>query len=162
MADTTINMNAVWYKGAKGDGRISSENLKTQIAIPVLKGGSGEGAEPQQLLMSSAVACYTMTLSYMLDRSQLPVSGFFMDTEGTVSKGEQLSINHHPHIVLSAEATAEQVRAAEALILQAEEKCHVGQLLIKAGVPVGTAGKVSIDNGEDATSNFIEAHGLDW
>ncbi|MFC3749950.1 hypothetical protein ACFORK_24820 [Paenibacillus sp. GCM10012306] len=55
MADTTINMNTVWYKGAKGDGRISSDNLKTRIAIPLLKGGSGDGAEPQQLLMSSAV-----------------------------------------------------------------------------------------------------------
>ncbi|WP_379204165.1 hypothetical protein [Paenibacillus sp. GCM10012306] len=48
-------MNTVWYKGAKGDGRISSDNLKTRIAIPLLKGGSGDGAEPQQLLMSSAV-----------------------------------------------------------------------------------------------------------
>ncbi|MEC0182426.1 OsmC family protein [Paenibacillus peoriae] len=161
MADRKINMNTVWYNNAKGDGRIKSDNLKTQIAIPVPKGGSGEGAEPQQLLMSSAVACYTMTLTYMLDRKKVPVAGFFMDTEGTVSKGDQLSITHHPHVVLASDASEEDVATTQALILQAEKDCHIGQLLIKAGLSVGTEGKVSIDAGEDTTSAYIRKHGLE-
>ncbi|KWX88846.1 osmotically inducible protein OsmC [Paenibacillus riograndensis] len=162
MADQKINMNTVWYKDAKGDGRIKSDNLQTQIAIPVPKGGSGEGAEPQQLLMSSAVACYTMTLAYMLDRRKVPVAGFFMDTEGNIAKGDQLSITHRPHVVLNSGASNEDVSMAEALILQAEKDCHIGQLLVKAGVPVGTEGKVSIDSGDDLTTNYIEEHRLVW
>lgn len=136
--------------------------MQTQIAIPVPKGGSGEGAEPQQLLMSSAVACYTMTLAYMLDRKKVPVAGFFMDTEGNIAKGDQLSITHRLHVVLNSGASNEDVTMAEALILQAEKDCHIGQLLIKAGVPVGTEGKVSIDSGDDLTTNYIEEHRLVW
>lgn len=159
MPDQVIKMNTVWYKDAKGFGRIKSDNLQTQIAIPVLKGGSGEGANPQQLLMSSAIACYALTLAYMLDRKKVPVAGFFMDTE---SKVDQLSIIHRPHVVLSSNASKEDITVVEALFLQAEEKCHIGQLLVKAGVPVGTEGKVSIDAGDDLTSNYIEQHQLEW
>ncbi|MEK4730422.1 MULTISPECIES: OsmC family protein [unclassified Paenibacillus] len=162
MADQKINMNTVWYKDAKGDGRIKSDKLQTQIAIPAPKGGSGEGAEPQQLLMSSAVACYTMTLAYMLDRKKVPVTGLFMDTEGNITKGDHLSITHRPHVVLSSGSSNEDITMAEALILQAEKDCHIGQLLIKAGVPVDTEGKVTIDSGDDVTSNYIEEHQLQW
>ncbi|WP_228552655.1 OsmC family protein, partial [Paenibacillus polymyxa] len=162
MAERIINMNTVWYKDAKGDGRIKSDNLQTQIAIPVPKGGSGKGAEPQQLLISSAVACYTMTLAYMLDKNKLPVTGFFMDTEGNITQGDQLSITHRPHVVLNPGATHEDVSMTEDFIQKAEENCHIGQLLIKAGVSVGTQGKVTIDSGEDLTSSYIAEHGLEW
>ncbi|MGM1019842.1 MAG: OsmC family protein [Bacillota bacterium] len=161
MATEKINMNTVWYKDAKGDGRIKSDNFQTQIAIPAAKGGSGQGTEPQRLLMSSAVACYIMTLAYMLDRKKVPVSGLFMDTEGTTANGDQLVFTHRPHIVLTSEASKEDVSMAEALMLQAEKDCHVGQLLIKAGVSIGVEGKVSIDSGDDLTSNYIEKHGLE-
>ncbi|WP_025686538.1 OsmC family protein [Paenibacillus maysiensis] len=162
MPNQKINMNTVWYKDAKGIGRIKSDNLQTQIAIPVPKGGSGEGANPQQLLMSSATACYALTLAYMLDRKKVPVAGFFMDTEGNIAKGDQLSITHRPHVVLSSSASKEDITVVEALILQAEKKCHIGHLLVKAGVPVGTEGKVSIDAGDDLTSNYIEKHQMEW
>ncbi|CAM3371472.1 osmotically inducible protein OsmC [Paenibacillus taichungensis] len=162
MANQKINMNTVWFKDAKGEGRIKSDNLQTQIAIPAPKGGSGDGAEPQQLLISSAVACYTMTLAYMLDKSKVPVSGFFMDTEGDVAPGDQLSITHRPHVVLKSDATKDHVNLVENLVLKAEENCHIGQLLIKAGVPVATQGTVSIDNEDDLTSNYIEENGFEW
>ncbi|MCP3805619.1 OsmC family protein [Paenibacillus sp. Lou8.1] len=162
MPNQKVNMNTVWFKDAKGFGRMKGDNLQTQIAIPVMKGGSGEGANPQQLLMSSAIACYALTLAYMLDRKKVPVVGFFMDTEGDIARGEQLSITHRPHVVLSSGASKEDITVVEALFLQAEEKCHIGQLLVKAGVPVGTEGKVSIDAGDDLTSNYIEQHQLEW
>ncbi|QUL53474.1 OsmC family protein [Paenibacillus tritici] len=162
MLDQKIKMNMVWYKNAQGIGHIKSDNLQTQIAIPVSKGGSGEGADPQQLLISSAVACYALTLAYMLDRKKVPVAGFFMDTEGNMAKGNQLSITHRPHVVLSSNASKKDISVVEALFLQAEKKCHIGQLLVKAGVPVGTEGKVSIDAGDDLTSDYIEKNQMEW
>ncbi|WP_440108945.1 hypothetical protein [Paenibacillus sp. QZ-Y1] len=42
MQDQKMIMNTVWFKDAKGLGRIKSDNLQTQVAIPVSKGGSGE------------------------------------------------------------------------------------------------------------------------
>ncbi|MBD8836913.1 MULTISPECIES: OsmC family protein [Paenibacillus] len=162
MPDQKMVMNTVWFKDAKGFGRIKSDNLLTQVAIPIPKGGSGEGANPQQLLMSSAIACYALTLAYMLDRKKVPVAGFFMDTEGNTAQGNQLSITHRPHVVLSSDASKEDIAVVESLFLQAEEKCHIGQLLVKAGVPVGTEGKVSIDAGDDLTSNYIEQHQMEW
>lgn len=162
MSKQQITLNTVWHQNAKGDGRIQSENLKTQIAIPVSKGGSGHGAEPQQILMSSAAACYTMTLAYMLDRSNLSVAGFYMDTVGSIPAGDQPGIVHYPHVVLSKEATNEDVAKAEELINKADEQCHIGQLLIKAGVPVKAEGKVSVDSGNGATKQYIDTHGLNW
>ncbi|MNJ54779.1 OsmC-like protein [compost metagenome] len=162
MTKQKIEMNTIWFKDAKGYGRIKNGDFQTQIAIPSLKGGSGDGADPQQLLISSAVACYTMTLAYMLDKSNVPVSGFFMDTEGELASGDQLSIIHRPHVVLKSNTTNDFVSLVEDLMMKAEEKCHVGQLLIKAGIPVSTQGKVSIDTGVDVTSKYIEDHGLEW
>lgn len=143
MTTRAIHMNTVWYQDVKGNGRIQSENIETQIAIPVSKGGGGKGADPQQLLISSAAACYTMTLTYMLDSNKVPVADFSMDTEGLLSEEDQLSIVHYPHIVLSSEATQEAVAKVQKMIVEAEEQCHVGQLLIKAGISIDVKGKVS-------------------
>lgn len=81
MAKQKITLNTTWYGNAKGNGDIKGDNFQTPIAIPILKGGSGEGVEPKQLLMSSAAACYLMTLVYMLDQNRIPVSELSMVTE---------------------------------------------------------------------------------
>lgn len=67
MADLKTNLKTVWDGNTKGNGRIKANFLETNIAIPESLGGSGEGAEPKELLITSAAACYTMTLVTMLE-----------------------------------------------------------------------------------------------
>lgn len=161
MAEMNLNVNTVWYGNAKGDGRIKANELQTKIAIPETLGGSGEGADPKGLLVSSAASCYLSTLVYMLQTKQLPVTGMIMRTEANNLK-EGFSITHYPHIVLSANSTEEQIASANGLVEAADKACTVGNLLKKADVKIEIQGKVSLESDKDVVSEFVEEYGLDW
>ncbi|AZV59450.1 OsmC family protein [Peribacillus frigoritolerans] len=144
MADLKTNLKTVWYGNTKGNGKIQTNNLETNIAIPEALGGSGEGAEPKGLLVSSAVACYTMTLVAILEARKLPVAGLTMDSEASNSKEEGFKIIHYPHIILSANATEDQIQLANRAIMAADKGCAVGNMLKKADVQIEIKGKVFI------------------
>lgn len=146
MAKQKISLNTAWYGNAKGNGNIKTDNFQTPIAIPIVKGGSGEGVEPKQLLMSSAAACYLMTLVYMLDQNRIPVIELTMATEGETNPEGQLTIIHRPQIILKkSESTSQDKAMAESLQLSAEENCQIGQLLTKSDVQITVEGNVSIE-----------------
>lgn len=140
MSESKIKLNTVWYEGSKGNGKIQGDNVSIPIAIPVNKAGSGEGAEPKQLLVSSAIACYAMTLVYMLESKKIPISNFSMDTERTSREG----ITHYPHVILNEDVTEEQLEEVNLLFQKAHEQCYIGDLLSKAGVPIQICGKTTI------------------
>lgn len=143
-----LNLKTVWNGSTKGNGKIQTNNFETDIAIPELLGGSGEGAEPKGLLVSSAAACYSMTLVAMLETRKLNVTGLTMNSEATNSKEEGLTITHYPNIVLSDDATEEQIESANRAIAAADKGCAVGNMLKKADVQINIEGKVSVASGE--------------
>jgi lipoyl-dependent peroxiredoxin len=149
MAGLKVNLKTVWNGNTKGNGRIQANYLETKIAIPEFLGGSGEGAEPKELLVTSAAACYTMTLVAMLETRKLPVAGLTMDSEATNSKEEGFKILHYPHIILSADATEEQIQSAYRAISAADKGCAVGNMLKKADTQLDIVGKVSVQSGEE-------------
>ncbi|MFC4600274.1 OsmC family protein [Cohnella hongkongensis] len=161
MAESKTIVNTVWYRDAKGDGRIKANKLKTKIAIPEPLGGSGEGANPKEMLVSSAVSCYIMTLTYILQTMKLPVIGLIMNSEATNSK-EEFKIVHYPRIILSADATEEQSQSANEALVVADQRCEVGNLLKKAGVQIQIDGKVSLVSEDDIISKYVEEYELDW
>ena len=143
MAEMKTNLNIVWNGGIVGDGTLKAEYLDTRIAIPKALGGSGNGADPKELLVSSATTCYITTLAYMLESRKLPVVELTISSEGTISDSG-FNITHAPQIVLSADATENQVQSAERAIGGADKGCEVGNLLKNAGVVIETDGKVSL------------------
>lgn len=157
-----MKLNAVWFKNTKGNGRLRADQLKTEIAIPEALGGSGQGAHPKELLVSSAATCYMMTLVYMLETLKLPIAGFIMDSELLNSKQTGLYITHYPKVLLSSEASEDQIQAARKAVVNADEKCEIGNLLKKAGVQIEIEGYVSLISEEDVISGYTESHGLDW
>ncbi|MCU6711537.1 OsmC family protein [Paenibacillus sp. J5C_2022] len=160
--DIKTNLNTVWYQNAKGDGRIKANYLKTKIAIPESLGGSGEGANPKELLVSSAATCYITTLVYILQTKKLPVAGLIMNSEATNSKQEGFKIIHYPHVILSIDATEDQIELAHEAIVAADKGCAIGNLLKKAEVEIEFEGKVSLVSDKDVVSQYVEDHGLDW
>ncbi|MGQ3477735.1 OsmC family protein [Paenibacillus sp. TY11] len=162
MADVKIEINNVWFQNTKGHGKMKADYLKTNIAIPEALGGSGEGAHPKELLVSSATTCYIMTLVYLLEMKQVPVTGLMMNTEAVISKKEGMIIVHLPQLILSTASTNEQVQSAREVIMSAEQACEVGVLLRKAGVQIEVEGKVSIETEEDFVSQYVDENGLDW
>ncbi|MEK4438948.1 OsmC family protein [Paenibacillus sp. FSL K6-2862] len=157
-----MKLNAIWYNGSKGDGRLKANHLKTNIAIPEALGGSGTGADPKALLVSSAAACYLMTLVYMLETIKVPIAGFTMDSESTDLTREGMSITHYPKVYLSNEATDEQIELVRKAFVDADKKCEVGNLLKKSNVKIEIEGYVSIIPEEDLISEYVENYGLDW
>lgn len=162
MEESKTIVNTVWYRNTKGDGRIKANELKSNIAIPESLGGSGQGTNPKELLISSATACYIMTLVFMLQTKKLPVAGLIMSTEAINSKEEGFKITHHPQIVLSDDGTEDQVQSAYETMMAADQRCEVGNMLKKADVQIQVEGKVSFISNEDVVSQHVEKYGLDW
>ncbi|MGE8081580.1 OsmC family protein [Peribacillus loiseleuriae] len=142
MANMNTSANAVWNGGVKGDGVLKTEFLDTKIAIPTVYGGSGNGAFPKEILVSSVTACYTGVLVSMIETRKLPVVELTVDSEAIISDDE-FKITHHPHIVLSADATEKQIQSAHRATEAADKGCVVGNLLKKADVKIEIQGKVS-------------------
>lgn len=143
MADMKINVNAIWDGGVTGNGTLKAEYLDTKIAIPASLGGSGNGANPKEVLVASVTTCYAATLTFVLESRKLPVAELTVNSEASISDNE-FKINHYPHIVLSAGATEEQIQSAQRATEAAEKGCDVGNILKKADVKIEVQGKVSV------------------
>ncbi|WAH36380.1 OsmC family protein [Alicyclobacillus dauci] len=142
MPDMKVNVNAVWDGGVKGNGTLKTDFIDTKIAIPAPLGGSGHGAHPKEVLVSSVTTCYTATLVFMLESKKLPVAELTVHSEANISDDE-FKITHHPHIVLSSGATPEQIESAQRATEAADKGCEVGNMLKKADVKIEVQGKVS-------------------
>ncbi|WP_185907913.1 OsmC family protein [Psychrobacillus soli] len=143
MAEMKTSLNIVWHGGVTGNGTLKAEYLDTKVAIPTSFGGSGNGADPKELLVSSAATCFIATLTYMLDSRKLPVVEHTINSEVMISE-DGFNITHYPQIILSADATEAQIQSAQRAIEGADKGCEVGNLLKKAGVIIEVQGKVSL------------------
>lgn len=143
MDNLKTKLVAVWNGGSMGNGTLKGDNIDTKIAISKSSGGSGDGAEPKELLVSAALTCYIETLTYMLDSRKVPVDALSINSEATVSdKG--FNVIHYPQITLTADATEEDVQTAQKVIEGADRGCKVGNLLRKAGLKIEVQGNVTV------------------
>lgn len=115
--------------------------MDTNIAIPKALGGSGDGTDPKELLVSAATTCYITTLAYLLETRKIPVVELTIHSDATISE-QGFHINHHPQINVSVDATEKQVQSAERAFDGADKSCDVGNLLKSGGVTIKVFGKV--------------------
>ena len=92
------HLKTVWNGSTKGSGTITADKMDTQIAIPTVSGGSGDGANPTELLAASAASCYAMTLIALTAARSLPVLSLSMATDAVNSKKQGLKIVHYPEV----------------------------------------------------------------
>lgn len=144
MDSSKTSLKMVWTGNKSGNGKIEASYLKTDIAVPKSFGGSGEGAEPKELLVSSASTCFLMTLVGLLESRNVAVDNLEMSSEASISKEEGFKIVHYPTIVLPATATEEQIQMADRTFAAADRNCDIGNLLKKAGVQIDFSGHVSV------------------
>ncbi len=124
-------LDANWKGGRNSEGTIASGNLQTAISIPEPMGGPGVGTNPDEMLLGAAATCYIITLAAMLERSHISIDRLTMRSEGYVDVTNNIftyrEIIHRPHIVLSAEATADQLEKADQLAHKAEQSCMISR-----------------------------------
>lgn len=128
----------------KGQGRIEAARLDAPVAIPNELGGTGEGADPKTLLVSSAATCYLMTLVAILQNRRLPVSDLELVSEGSDPKRADFTIGHQIQVNLLPETTQEQIDQASSALHQADKACVIGNILKRADVRINVEGFVSI------------------
>lgn len=134
----------------KGRGEIEAERFAAPIAIPDSLGGSGEGTDPKTLLLSSVASCYLLTLVAILQNRKLPVAGLTLVSQVSEIKEAGFTIGHQVRAALSAEATDDQVQAANSAFEAADRACAIGNILKKAGAQVSIDGSVQILEPADA------------
>lgn len=136
------HLKTVWKGSTKGTGTITADKMDTQIAIPTVSGGSGEGANPTELLAASAASCYAMTLIALTAARNLPVKNLTMATDTVNSKDQGLKIVHYPEISMPETATEEEIKFVERAFNTADMGCHVGNLLKRADAEIKIEGKI--------------------
>lgn len=136
------HLKTVWNGSTKGTGTITADKMDTQIAIPTVSGGSGEGANPTELLAASAASCYAMTLIVLTAARNLPVKNLTMATDAVNSKDQGLKIVHYPEVTMPENATEEEIKFVERAFNTADMGCHVGNLLKRADAEIKIEGKI--------------------
>ena len=138
------HLKTVWNGSTKGSGTITADKMDAQIAIPTVSGGSGDGANPTELLAASAASCYAMTLIALTAARNLPVSSLSMATDAVNSKDRGLKIVHYPEVNMPKSATEEEIKFMERAFNTADMGCHIGNLLKRADAEIKIEGKITL------------------
>ena len=120
-----------WTGGREGHGAAVAEHSGTtfNLAVGTEFQGTGEGTNPEELLTTAITACYSMTFGIIAANRKLPVTGVDVTATGVVEQNGASfvykSITVRPSITLSAEATDEQMAAAEDMAHKADSYCII-------------------------------------
>ncbi|QKG83812.1 SACOL1771 family peroxiredoxin [Kroppenstedtia pulmonis] len=146
MTRHTFHLQAEWTGGRNGKGRISAENLQTQVSVPREMDGPGVGTNPDEMLIGAAATCYMITLAAMIERRNIPLMDLKVDSEGVVSVEKGLkfeSITHRPKVVLGSEVTEKQVEQVKRDTELAEQTCMISNAL-RGNVQLGVEATITI------------------
>jgi len=135
MASSEFDLALTWNDGFKGAGQIKGANFGVQIGIPQSYGGSGAGANPKELLASSAAACFIATLTSILENRKTPVAELAVATH-VLETDEGISITHEVDLKVVPGSTEEDTSTVQASVERADKVCAVGNILRKAGTQI--------------------------
>ena len=109
----TFNCTAKFTGGYHGVGTIENRNLKSKISIPKEMDGPDIGTNPDEMLLSSAVTCFTITLSSMFERNNIPVEIDYVDASATINNEKQVltyeSITYKVYLISTAQIDEKKI-----------------------------------------------------
>ncbi|OGF53143.1 MAG: hypothetical protein A2Z21_09570 [Candidatus Fraserbacteria bacterium RBG_16_55_9] len=123
-----------WTGDLHGRGIIQNEEgtFKTNFAVPSNFGGpEGAMTNPEEIFLSSACACYLVTLAIIAEKMRLPVKNITCTAEGRVTSdlhdGHHFrDIALHPHFELEGDGDKYDEAIARAVQL-AEQRCIISR-----------------------------------
>lgn len=134
------NMSLNWKGEVKGEGSLEANSFTTPIAIPAIKGGTGGGANPKDLMIASASTCFLMTLVGMLKKERLVAAEIRLAASSAPAENYPLHIRYQLTASLESDATDDNIETVHRLATTANESCALGELLRKAGVKIDLDG----------------------
>ncbi|WP_285118485.1 SACOL1771 family peroxiredoxin [Lactococcus petauri] len=85
MAKHIFTSQINWPGGRNAIGKLETGALQEKISIPSVMDGPGVGTNPDEILLGAASTCYTITLAALLERNEITVLDFKVESEATVS-----------------------------------------------------------------------------
>ncbi|MFK4896473.1 SACOL1771 family peroxiredoxin [Lactococcus petauri] len=85
MAKHIFTSQINWPGGRNAVGKLETGALQEKISIPSVMDGLGVGTNPDEMLLGAASTCYTITLAALLERNEIAVLDFKVESEATVS-----------------------------------------------------------------------------
>ncbi len=119
-----------WSGGRNAVGNLETAALKEKISIPSVMDGPGVGTNPDEMLLGAASTCYTITLAAMLERNEIAVLDFKVESEATVNVDKGIftyeQIIHNLYLKIDEKADYDKTyRLAE----YAESSCMISKAL---------------------------------
>ncbi|MFT8317972.1 MAG: OsmC family protein [Sporolactobacillus sp.] len=131
MKDFTFNLNGSWQGSWDGKGRIHTNGLETAIAVDPSMNGSGQGTNPDELLLSALASCYMITLGIRLNKEGIDYDHVSIRSVGIVTKKDGLhfeKVTHYPVIYLNRQPSEDSLRdKLLAAVHRAEMDCMIAK-----------------------------------
>ncbi|EAR8887219.1 hypothetical protein E3V29_18205 [Salmonella enterica] len=141
---TSIHLARLAYSRGFSRYWIAEHHVIPGVATSSPAGGTGNRADPKDLLNASAAACLIMTLAIMLESRGIKADDIQIISELTGTKPEELLIANSVQISLSADTTTDQQENARHPIFSAEKSCMIANLLKAAGLKITMSGGLSL------------------
>ncbi len=116
-----------------GRGEIATERgtFRTEFTVPQSFGGPGGAANPEEIFLASACACYLVTLALIAEKMRLPIRELRCTAEGVVVADERdgyhfREITLRPHFELEGNEAQYAETIARAVAL-AEQRCIISR-----------------------------------
>ena len=128
-----FEINSSFAGDSNGDGVIRASDYELQYGLPKLFDGKGGRTNPEEMLMSSVAACYSLTLAVLAERRRLPISKVDLSVRGEVVRQaggtlKFVSMQLKPRVFLNS-TDESQVKAAEDMAHKAEQYCLISNAI---------------------------------
>lgn len=129
----TFRQKSEWTGGSDGDGVLLGEGYTIEYGRPKELGGVPGRISPEEMLLSSIAACYSITLAIIAERRRIPVTDIHVETEGDVirEQGGTLrftTIRIFPRVKVASEDAAVH-EAALAIAHKTDKYCLISNAI---------------------------------
>jgi peroxiredoxin-like protein len=120
-----------WNGGRGGNGTVTAghSGTKNALNVPPEFKGPGGGTNPEELLSSAIAGCYSITFGIIAENRKLPIQSFTVEATGEVEENgpslKYTAITLRPNIVLTSDATDDQIKIAEDMAHKADGYCII-------------------------------------
>jgi peroxiredoxin-like protein len=132
MSTHTTTAVARWSGDLAGIGTIESSSIRDDISVPKNLSGRGVGTNTEDLLMSAAATCFSITAGYALTMNKLPFDRLRVTSTGhlELERGLRLAkIVHEVDVLVHVAPTSEQQEAILRVVAGIEKSCLVSRAM---------------------------------
>jgi peroxiredoxin-like protein len=129
-----FTLRSVWTGNGDGDGTLTTEWGDTRdYGRPEEMGGKPGRSNPEEMLICSVAACYSITLALLAERRRLPLTQIHVTAEGEVVRQPDQTlkftrIDLYPELTLANE-DEKQIATAIDAAHKAEVYCVISRAL---------------------------------